>query len=319
MATHPRLIFGAASFGMNYSTPEEVQSLLDLLKSHGITHLDTAGRYPPGNPGRSEELIGEVKAVSQGFTVDTKILAGAGDGSGELTEEQIEASIKTSLARIGVEKVNTLHIHRPDPQTPLEEQAKAFNTVFKEGKFQTLGVSNFRPETLKSFLEICEKNNYVKPSIYQGDYSAVNRGMEKLLLPIMREHGMVYNAFRSLASGFLSGSLTKGAAGGTRFDGDSPMNQFMRNLYSDDKLHAALHKLEEATTALGITTVEAALRWACYHSALTAEDGIILGASKVSQLISNMESIGRGPLPKDIVEVLEGIWTELEPARGDIL
>lgn len=82
MAPHPCLIFGAASFGTSFSTTEEVQCLLDLLKSQGITHLDSAGRYQTGNPGRSEELIGETGAVAQGFTVDTKILAGAGDGTG---------------------------------------------------------------------------------------------------------------------------------------------------------------------------------------------------------------------------------------------
>lgn len=43
---------------------------------------------------------------------------------------------------------------------------------------------------------MCEANGYTKPTVYQGDYSAVNRGMEKKLLPILKKHGTAYNAFR---------------------------------------------------------------------------------------------------------------------------
>ena len=59
-----------------------------------------------------------------------------------------------------------------------------------------LGVSNFLPNMLRDFLSVCEKNGFVKPTVYQGDYSMINRGMEKHLLPILREHGIVFNAFR---------------------------------------------------------------------------------------------------------------------------
>lgn len=107
----PQLIFGAASFGDAFRKPEDVQSVLELLKSHDIKYLDTAGRYPPTNPGRSEELIGLVKAAQQGFTIDTKILAGAGDGSGELTRENIEKSVSTSLKRLGIDKVRERSKH----------------------------------------------------------------------------------------------------------------------------------------------------------------------------------------------------------------
>ena len=101
----PQLIFGAASFGDAFHDVKDVQAVLDLLQSHNIKHIDTAGRYPPKSPGRSEELLGEVNAAQQGFTIDTKILAGSGDGSGELTRDKIEASVAASLRRLGVSKV----------------------------------------------------------------------------------------------------------------------------------------------------------------------------------------------------------------------
>lgn len=93
----------------------------------------------------------------------------------------------------------------------------------------------------------------------------------------------------------------------------------MKNLYDQESLHEALRKLESKTQTLGITTIDAALRWAFYHSALAENDGVILGASKLSQLESNIRSINSGPLPKDCVLIFEEIWEELEPVRRDIL
>ena len=55
---------------------------------------------------------------------------------------------------------------------------------------------NFKPDLLQKFLVTCEAHGYVKPTVYQSDYSAVNRGMEKKLHPILRKHGIAYNAFR---------------------------------------------------------------------------------------------------------------------------
>lgn len=101
----PRLIFGAALFGMNFANREDVQEVLDYLKENNITHLDTAGRYPPTSPGRSEELIGETDAASQGFVIDTKILALGPDQRGGMERSAVEKSIKTSLQRFGVEQV----------------------------------------------------------------------------------------------------------------------------------------------------------------------------------------------------------------------
>ncbi len=59
-----------------------------------------------------------------------------------------------------------------------------------------VGVSNFPPEMLCEFLEICEKKGYVKPSVYQGEYNLITRGAEQALFPILRKHGMAFIAYR---------------------------------------------------------------------------------------------------------------------------
>jgi len=61
------------------------------------------------------------------------------------------------------------------------------------------GVSNVPPETLEKMLRLCEEKGWQKPSCYQGDYNLMTRGMETKLLPLLREHGMTFNAFRYVA------------------------------------------------------------------------------------------------------------------------
>lgn len=146
---NPKLIFGAASFGMNFVDLENVQEVLNYLKENNVAHLDTAGRYPPTSPGRSEELIGETKAASQGFTIDTKILTLSPDHLGELERSAIEKSLNTSLQRMGVEQVNTLHIHFPDMATPFKEQAETFDNLHKAGKFKNVLLSHKRTRLLE--------------------------------------------------------------------------------------------------------------------------------------------------------------------------
>ena len=154
----PTLIFGAASIGMDFNTVESVNKVVQSLKNLGISRIDTAGRYPPLNPGMSEKLLGEANVAKQGFTLDTKILMGPGNGSGELEASAIAKSLSTSLQRLDVPKViiiprakigereswrlpadynevNILHCHRPDPSTPLRDQAAALDEHYKRGSF----------------------------------------------------------------------------------------------------------------------------------------------------------------------------------------
>ncbi|KIM96042.1 hypothetical protein OIDMADRAFT_44817 [Oidiodendron maius Zn] len=282
--SYPQLIFGTASFGDAFREPQDVQSVLDLLRTHHIMRLDTAARYPPTKHGRSEELLGEVNAAQQGFTLDTKILATAPDPSGEMTREKIEESVSASLHRLRTDK---------------------------------LGISNFKPEILAAYLAVCDEHDYIKPSVYQGNYSMINRGAEKHIFPILRKHGIAFSAYGSLAAGFLSGSVTSGSKEGTRFGGDGYMSQYFHRVYDHEPLHNAQRKLATSADELGITPIEAALRWVMYHSALQEGDGIILGASRKSQVMTNIKSISNGPLPNKIVADIQAVWDELRTERED--
>lgn len=152
----PSIIFGTATFGMDlteFQDVESVKSLLKTLRELNINRLDSGARYPPLNPGRSEQLIGEAKDVSSDFAVDTKVYTDVRtDGSGDLARSVMAESSSASLKRLQrpegastyqstswlntnlhKRKVNVLYAHRADPQTPLEEQIQGFNEQISEG------------------------------------------------------------------------------------------------------------------------------------------------------------------------------------------
>ena len=88
----PTLILGAGFLGVNFATPSELQLLLELVQKERY-RIDTARRYPAINSGRSEQLLGEVGAASQGFAIDTEIKVVGSDASGSLMAAKIKEAI----------------------------------------------------------------------------------------------------------------------------------------------------------------------------------------------------------------------------------
>jgi aryl-alcohol dehydrogenase-like predicted oxidoreductase len=101
-----------------------------------------------------------------------------------------------------------------------------------------LGVSNFVPDTLRAYLAICDQHGYVKPTVYQGDYSMINRGMEKHLLPLLREHGISFNAFRyvsAVPAGLLK-SLNAHLAASQQVSSQAPSRQVQRRAQGSEAM-----------------------------------------------------------------------------------
>lgn len=108
----------------------DLQELEPVLHRYGISRLDSAAVYQAG---ASEISLG-VARMGERFTIDTKILSSR-DSGGTLTPEKIEESSKKSLERLRLSKVNVLYVHGPDFDTPIEQQARGFDDVYKKGRF----------------------------------------------------------------------------------------------------------------------------------------------------------------------------------------
>lgn len=168
----PQLVFGTGVIGMEgmeFQTSESVMKLLHSLEDLGITHLDTAARYPPFDPGKSEQLLEEaLNRFTNPFVIDTKVYTELGDGSGDLARTTMQKSIDGSLQRLQrPQGVNVLFAHRPDPATPLEEQIQGFVGHIAQGHAKAWGIANHPPQILQEILDLCERNGWEKPSWYQ--------------------------------------------------------------------------------------------------------------------------------------------------------
>lgn len=135
---HPRLLFGGATIGDEYATPEQVTDLLDRLDALGVREIDTAARYPALKFGASEGLLGEVGAAARGFDLDTKILVLSADGKGSLHPQKINGSVEKSYEALQMhgKKLHVLYCHAADLETPLEDQAAALDALHKKGVFE---------------------------------------------------------------------------------------------------------------------------------------------------------------------------------------
>lgn len=312
----PQLVFGTGVLGMDgteFQDSESVTDLLHTLRQLGINRLDTAARYPPFNPGKSEQLIGAADVAADAFVVDTKVYTEVGDGSGDLTLTAMQKSVDGSLERLHrPQGVNVLLAHRPDPATPLEEQVQGFQTQISQGHAKEWGVANHPPETLQKIIDLCEQKDWVKPTWYQGTYNLLTRGMETRVLPILREHSISFLASHALASGYLTCN---------HIDADGkPTGRFAKNSsYAAPEVAAAMEGFVKGCRAHGLPPVEVASRWIAHHSALRENDGIVVGASRLAQVCDTVAIISKGPLPQEVAVLVGGIWDAVEHKRGSMI
>jgi aflatoxin B1 aldehyde reductase len=179
---------------VHFDDEKDVQVLLDAFYKRGYRHLDSARDYSPNAPGSSELRLGQTEAASR-FTIHTKVHSGS---PGDHEPSKIDLSIGQSLDALKTSTVETIFLHVPDRQTPFEDTAKAIHDAIQQGKFKNFGLSNYAPEEVQRFVDICEQKGYTKPSVYQGHYNAIVRGGEKELFPILRKHNIAFFAYRSV-------------------------------------------------------------------------------------------------------------------------
>lgn len=291
-----------------YNTPEEAQAFFNLFRQYGYDHLDTARGYSPHAPGTAEQIMGETDFASWAVT-DSKVRSWQ---PGTHKAHLITESINESLEALKVKSVNTMYLHAPDRETPFEETCRAMNDAYKLGKFRNFGLSNHRADEVDQIVQICKDNNFVLPTVYQGHYNAIARLPEDELLPTLRKHGMAYYAYSPGAAGMLSGKVKAKAvfSASSRWNRDHIIGQMYTSQYHKDALFEAAQKVHEEAQKCGINGHAVALRWVLHHSALRADlgDAMIVGASSLEQLKENLEYCQQGPLPDEIVKVVEEVW-----------
>ena len=220
----------------------------------------------------------------------------------------MEEQLNTSLKRLGLDYVDIFYLHMPDPTTPIELTLQACDKLHNQGKFKSLGLSNYAAWQVAQIVCICEKNSFVSPQVYQGMYNVLTRQIEVELFPCIREYGISFYAYNPLSAGLLTGRYRK-------FEDMPKEGRFkVMGLYKDrywkKEYFEAISTLAEASDTSGVSMTEAALIWLMHHSALngTNGDGVILGVSKLEQLKENLEYLEKSSLMTETAKIYNDVW-----------
>jgi len=299
---HPKLVLGTMTFGESVFSPD-VCSFINTFLDTGYDELDTAYVY---NEGSCEKLIGEVlPALEKPYKIATKVNPRI---SGKLDGEAAYKQVNESLERLGLSGVDTVYLHFPDPATPVSSVLSAMDELHRQGKFKELGLSNFPAWMVADAWHICDRNGWVKPTIFEGIYNPLTRKAETELNACLNNFGMRFYAYNPMAGGLLTGRYEKFEDAPT--DGRFTHRPNYQNRYWKKSFFEAVNMLKTACEKHGITIIEATYRWLAYHSMLNAErgDAIIIGASKLTHLQQNMDALNAGPLPEELIKVFEVAW-----------
>ncbi|KAF4124307.1 aflatoxin B1 aldehyde reductase [Geosmithia morbida] len=318
-----RIILGLMTFGPDESAGARItdqgifKKALDTFQARGYNEVDTAPVYIGG---RQEAFTREAGWKGRGLTLATKVKYPSEPGAN--AKDKVIASVESSLKELGTDCIDMgrgmdeqlLYLHRADRTVPFAETLEAMNELHKAGKFVQFGISNFTAYEVAEIVMTCKYNNWVRPTIYQGMYNCITRGIEAELFVACRRYGLDIVAYNPLAGGLFSGKIKSAdlvPESGRFSNTTTTQGKNYRDRYFRESTFKALQLVEQATQKEGLTMIETALRWMVHHSQLKIKDGndgIIIGVSSVTQLEDNLNNLEKGPLPDEVVQALDQAW-----------
>jgi aryl-alcohol dehydrogenase-like predicted oxidoreductase len=195
---------GCNNFGRRIHDVAAARAVVHRALDLGVTLFDTADAY--GN-GTSESFLGEaLGARRKQAVIATKFGMGSPGGASRRT---IMRTIEASLKRLRTDYIDLYQVHFPDPRTPIEETLRALDELIRQGKVRAIGCSNFSPAQVKQAKDTASNKELSAFVTCQDEYSLLARGIERVLAPLMREHGMMLLPYAPLAGGFLSGKYRR--------------------------------------------------------------------------------------------------------------
>ncbi|KAI0944310.1 hypothetical protein AcW1_002053 [Taiwanofungus camphoratus] len=323
------IVMGAMTFGeagkegARVHNLSDVEAILDVFQAHGHLEIDTARTYTGGT---SEAYLGKIDWRKRGLKLETKLypnvsnrrLQNPNRETISHSPEDLRKNLEKSMKALNTDQLEMWYLHGPDRTTPYEVTLKTVNDLYKEGKFKRFGISNYMAWEVAEIVQICKANGYVQPTAYQGIYNAIHRKVEPELFPCLRKYGISFYEFNPLGGGFFTGrynSPDEKVEPGSRFDPEKGQGRNYRARYWNEPYFKALASIQAVATAHNLTMAEIALRWISHHSLMKREhgDSILIGASSLEHIEQNLVDLEKGPLPDEVLNVLDEAWLSVLP------
>ena len=278
----------------NQVDAKAAREMLAAAMDAGVNFFDNAEVYAKG---QSEVVMGEaLKALGWprlNYIVSTKFFWGldregnAVNRKDTLNRKYLMQAIDGSLARMGLEHIDLVYCHRPDPHTPIEETVWAMSDMITRGKALYWGTSEWSADEIRAAWLIADRHHLHKPVMEQPQYHLFHRKrVEQEYARLYTDIGLGLTTWSPLASGLLTGKYRSGIPAGSR--GAIESMGFLVKGLTDAARNAAVAKLEAIAAELGCNVAQLAIAWCAKNPRVST---VITGASKLSQLRDNLRAV----------------------------
>jgi aryl-alcohol dehydrogenase-like predicted oxidoreductase len=273
---------GAMMFGP-IGNPDHEDSIRIIHKAldAGINFIDTADRY---SGGESEEIVGQaLKGRRDDVVLATKVNGPMGEDPNQRGNSRrwIMTEVENSLRRLQTDYIDLYQIHRPDPDTDIEETLSALTDLIHAGKVRAIGSSAMPASDIVEAQWVAERRGLERFRTEQPAYSILNRGIEAEVLPVAQRYGMGTLVWSPLAQGTLTGRIRRGQ------QTDLRRASFFKHI-SDERRLDVVERIIPLAEEAGLPMTHLAMAFAIAHPGVTSA---IIGPRTMEQLDDLLASV----------------------------
>ncbi|MGD3110093.1 aldo/keto reductase [Streptomyces sp. YGL11-2] len=264
----------------------------------GINFIDTADMY---SDGENEEIVGKaLKGRRDDVVLATKFHNPMGPDANHRGNSRrwLVRAVEGSLRRLGTDHIDLYQVHRPDPDTDIDETLSALSDLVRSGKVRAIGTSTFPAEQLVEAQWVADRRGHIRFRSEQPPYSILARGVENAVLPTAQRYGIGVLTWGPLSAGWLSGrdlsASSRAALENRKFDLTVPENA---------RKAEAVSALTELAAEAGLTLPHLATAFVRAHPAVTS---VIIGPRTMDQLDSLLDGTGI-TLSADVLDRIDAI------------
>jgi aryl-alcohol dehydrogenase-like predicted oxidoreductase len=290
---------GAMMFG-KIGNPDHDDSIRIIHKAldAGINFIDTADGY---SRGESEEIVGKaLKGRRDTIVLATKVHMPMGDDPNMQGNSRrwIIRAVEDSLRRLGTDYIDLYQVHRPSPDTDIEETLSALTDLISAGKVRAIGSSTFPVSEIVEAQWVAERRGLARFRTEQPPYSILDRGIERDMLPTCQRYGMGVMVWSPLSKGMLTGKYRKGQP-----MPDSPRAKYFTKQFSDERSLEVVEQLILLAQEAGHSITHMAMAFVMAHPGVTSA---ILGP-RTMQHLDDLLAGAEVRLSEDVLDRIDQI------------
>jgi aryl-alcohol dehydrogenase-like predicted oxidoreductase len=299
------LCLGAMMFGAWGNTDhDESIAIIHRALDAGINFVDTADVY---SRGESEEIVGKaLEGRRDEVVLATKVHGKMGDDPNARGNSRrwIAAEVEHSLRRLRTDYIDLYQIHRPSPDTDIDETLGALSDLVRAGKVRAIGSSTFPAHEIVEAQWVAERRGRERFMCEQPPYSLLARGVERDVLGVCERYGMGVIPWSPLGGGWLTGRYRKGRELPRSTRAERTPQRFDMSLPGNQVKLEATEQLALLAEEAGLSLIELALRFVTGHRAVTSA---IVGPRTMEQLEDQLTALEAPTLPDDVLDRIDEI------------